>query len=139
MKATFFASFLARGSRVQGLRVISTPGVGIAAAAACGAFFPVDLKGELRLALSRCGRVLHQELHDVWAFLVASKVAFVEDMHDAGQHVSRAAAEANRGASAIRLLLLTPVQHLQQHKGHAKSTLSSSVTCVRCFNDHICS
>lgn len=135
MKATFFASFLARGSRVQGLRVICTPGVGLAAAAACRAFFPVNLKGELRLALSRCGRVLHQELHDVWAVLVASKVAFVDDMHDAGKHVSSAAAEANRGASPTHLLLLTTVQHLQQHKKHAQSTktLIFSYMCVVCF------
>lgn len=82
MKATLSASFLARGSRDQGLRVISTPGVGVAAA--CGAFFQVHLKGELRLALAGCGRVLHQELHDVWAFLVAAEVAFVDDVHDAG-------------------------------------------------------
>ncbi len=122
MKATLSASFLARGSRDQGLRVISTPGVGFAAvAAACGAFFHIHLKGELRLALAGCGRVLHQELHDVWAFLVAAEVAFVNDVHDAGQHVCSAAAETNRGGSPSRLLLLTPVQHL--HRKHAKTHL----------------
>lgn len=112
--------FLHGGSRDQGLRVISTPGVDFAAAG--GAFFHVHLKGELCLALAGCGRVLHQELHDVWAFLVAAEVASVDDVHDAGQHVCSAAAEANRGVSPTRLLLLTPVQHLQRHRKHAKST-----------------
>lgn len=89
-------------SRDQRLRVISTPGVGFApatAAAACGAFLSIHLEGELSLALSGSGRVLHQELHDVWAFVIAAQVAFVNDMHDAGEHICSAAAEANRGAS----------------------------------------
>lgn len=81
---------------IAALRVISssTPGVCLVAAAG-GVLLHVYLKGELRLALAGCGGVLQQELYDVWTLFVSAEVAFVDHVHDAGEHVSRAAAKAD--------------------------------------------
>lgn len=71
-------------------------------------------EGELGLALLRRGRVLGQELHDVQVLLVAADAAFADDVHDAGQHVARAAAEAAAAGRTGRLLLLARVQDLRE-------------------------
>lgn len=63
---------------------------------AVGRIFP-DLsatEGELGLAFLRRGRVLRQKLHNVRVVLVAANAAFVYDVHDAGEHVTRAAADS---------------------------------------------
>lgn len=50
-------------------------------------------EGELGLAFLWCGRVFGNKLHDMWVVLIAADAAFADDVHDAGEHVSSAAAE----------------------------------------------
>lgn len=71
-------------------------------------------EGELGLAFLRRGRVLRNKLHDVRVLFVAADAAFADDMHDAGEHVSGAAAEPPAARRLRRFLLLTRVQHLKK-------------------------
>lgn len=64
-------------------------------------------EGELGLAFLRRGRVVGNELHDMWVVLVAADAAFAENVHDAGEHVSGAAAEPTAPWRLRRFLLLT--------------------------------
>jgi len=61
------------------------------------------------VALLRRGRVLGQELQDVRVVLAAPDAASADHVHDAGQHVAGAAAEA----AATRLPGPTGGQHLE--------------------------
>lgn len=89
-----------------------TPDVG---PAVCGGVLPDfgPAEGELGLSFLRCGRVLGEELHDVWVVLVAADAAFADDVHDAGEHVARAAAETTGAWRPRRFLFLTRVQDLK--------------------------
>lgn len=91
--------------------VTLTPDVGHAVCGVLPDLGPAE--GELGLAFLRRGRVLRQELHDVRVVLVASHAAFADDVHDAGQHVAGAAAEAPRARRAGRFLFLARVQDLK--------------------------
>lgn len=66
-------------------------------------------EGELGLAFLWCGWVLGQELHDVRIVLVAADAAFAYDVHDAGEHVTRAAAETAGAWRPRCFLFLTRV------------------------------
>lgn len=91
-------------------RVISTPGVSFGAARG---LVQVQLAEEVGLALLGSGRVFNQKFHNVGVVLIASNVALVDDVHDAGQHIGGAAAKTHSaGRAASSLLLLTSVQYL---------------------------
>lgn len=70
-------------------------------------------EGELGVALLRCGRVLGQELYDVWVVIVASQAASADDMHDARQHIAGATTETPHPRATSSFLFLTRVQDLQ--------------------------
>lgn len=95
-----------------------TPDVGHAVARAAAAAV-LGAEREVGVALLRGGRVLGQELHDVWVVGVAPQAAATDDVHDARQHVAGAAAQRPHppGAAAPRpsgqLLLLARIQDLQ--------------------------
>lgn len=74
-------------------------------------FSPTE--GELGLAFLWRGRVLGEELHNVRVVLVAADAAFADDVHDAGEHVARAAAETASSWRPRRFLFLTRVQDLK--------------------------
>ena len=90
-----------------------TPDVGQAVG---GSILPAvgAAEGELGLAFLRRGRVLGDELYDVRVVLVAADAAFADDVHDAGEHVAGAAAEAAGARRPGRFLLLTRVQNLKE-------------------------
>lgn len=102
------------GSEVRGG---VTPDVGHAVG--CAATTVLGTEREVGVALLRGGRVLGQELHDVWVVGVAPQAAATDDVHDARQHVAGAAAHRPHppGATTPRpsghLLLLARVQDLQ--------------------------
>ena len=98
-------------SAMCGSEVALTPDV----CDAVGGVLPdlVAAEGELGLALLWRGRVLGQELHDVRVVLVAPQAAFADDVHDAGENVAGAAAEAAGALRARGLLFLARVQDLE--------------------------
>lgn len=102
---------LNKTDRFNPFRSEVTPDVGLAVGAVLPELGPAE--GELGLAFLRRGRVLGQELHDVRVVFVAADAAFADDVHDAGQHVAGAAAEATCARRARRFLFLTRVQNLE--------------------------
>lgn len=92
--------------------VTLTPDVGHAVRGVLPDLGPAE--GELGLALLRRGRVLRQELHDVRVLFVPPDAAFADDVHDAGEHVAGATAEAPGARRARGFLFLTRVQDLEE-------------------------
>lgn len=109
-------------SNGQGLRV--TPGVG--RAAAVWALAQAQSAEKMRLAFLRSRGVLLQKLHDVGTVFIAADVAFVDELHYAGQHICGAAAEVNKAGTARTPLLLAIVQNLQYEKRALEKTSEHS-------------